>query len=308
MRAVEMLDQFRGCLLGLACGDALGAPLEFMDAASIASRHGFVNEMLGGGWLHLAPGQVTDDTEQMLCVLESYTDNHGFDPQDIADRLLDWYRAGPVDVGNLTREALENLLYGYNFERAGRDAWESVPENSRLGNGSLMRAAPTGLLRYHDNLRLIGESRVISGITHYDERCKLSCACLNLALAHLLLIGIDGLLAELLEFAEPRNTVIGYAMRAIPSLQPRDLRSSGYVIDTLQTALWAVLFCDEFEEGLTLLINLGADTDTLGAVGGALLGARFGASAIPERWLSTLQYRERIDRGAQALYQLSQEE
>jgi ADP-ribosyl-[dinitrogen reductase] hydrolase len=304
---VEMLDQFRGCLLGLACGDALGGPLEFLDAEEIRRRHGHVHEMLGGGWLNLRPGQVTDDTEQMLCLLESYVECAGFDPQDIADRLLEWYRAGPLDVGNLTREACENLLYGYHFERAGRDAWESVPEGSRLGNGSLMRAAPTGLLRYHDNIHLIGESRVISGITHYDERCKLACSVFNLAIAHLMLVGTGGLIDELLDFAEPRNTVIGYALRAIPGLQPRDLRSSGYVLDTLQTALWTALYTDDIEEGLTLLVNLGGDTDTIGAVGGALLGARFGVQAIPPRWLRQLEQRERIDAGAQALYRLSQE-
>jgi len=306
-RVVDMVDQFRGCLLGAACGDALGGPLEFVDAAEIARHYGAGREMTGGGWLKLQPGQVTDDTQQMLCVLDSYLECRGFDPQDIADRLLDWYRAGPIDVGNLTREACENLLYGYNFERSGRDAWDAVPEGSRLGNGSLMRAAPTGLLRYPDNIRLIGESRVISGITHYDERCKLACACLNLALGHLLLIGIDGLLAELSEFIEPRNTVIGYALQAIPSLQPRDLRSTGYVVDTLQSALWAALYCDEFEEGLTLLLNLGGDTDTLGAVGGALLGTRFGVGAIPQRWLKPLEHRERIDLAARKLFEMSQE-
>jgi ADP-ribosyl-[dinitrogen reductase] hydrolase len=130
---------------------------------------------------------------------------------------------------------------------------------------------------------------------------------LNLAIAHLLLVGTGGLLDELLDFIEPRNTVIGYALRAIPALQPRDLRSSGFVIDTLQTALWVALYTDEFEEGLVMLANLGGDADTLAAVGGALLGARFGAQAIPQRWLEQLEQCERIEKGAQALYQLSQE-
>ncbi|MDQ3023642.1 MAG: ADP-ribosylglycohydrolase family protein, partial [bacterium] len=114
-----MLDQFRGCLLGLACGDALGAPLEFLSAAEVAAKHGTVTEMLGGGWLNLRPGQVTDDTQMTLCVAESYIENGGFAPQDIADRFVEWYRTGPVDIGNLTRTACENLQYGYNFERAG---------------------------------------------------------------------------------------------------------------------------------------------------------------------------------------------
>lgn len=303
-----MLSQFRGCLLGLACGDALGAPLEFTSAADIARQHGFVREMLGGGRLGLRVGQTTDDTQHMLCVLESYVECGGFDPHDIAERLLDWYRSGPVDVGNLTLEACEKLLFGYPFERAGYEAWESVREGLRLGNGSLVRAAPTGLLHFHDNVHLIGESRVISSITHYDERCKLACAALSLALAHLLLVGVDGLLDELLEFVEPRNTVLGYNLRAIPTLGVAELRTTGYVLDTLQSALWAALYCDEFEEGLTLLVNRGDDADTVGAVAGALLGARFGVEAIPARWLDVLEDRERIDRGARKLYELAQGE
>lgn len=302
-----MLDQFRGCLLGLACGDALGAPLEFMDAADIARQYGTVTEMLGGGWLKLRPGQVTDDTQLMLCILESHIESGGFDPHDIAERFLDWYRTGPVDIGNMTREACENLLYGYHFEHAGEEAWKAAMEDSRLGNGSLMRCAPTGLYRYHDNLHLIGESRVISGITHWDERCKLACVLQNLAIAHLLMVGADGLLDELLEFIEPRNTVIAYALRAIPSLRPDELRTTGFVLDTLQAALWTAIYVDSFEEGLTLVVNRGSDADTAGAVSGALLGARFGVQGIPQRWLDVLQYRERIDRGAQRLYDLTME-
>jgi ADP-ribosyl-[dinitrogen reductase] hydrolase len=303
-----MLEQFRGCLLGLACGDALGAPLEFLTAAQIKERHGRVTEMLGGGWLNLGRGGVTDDTQLTMCVMESYVERSGFDPHDMAERFLDWYRTGPLDIGNLTREACENLLYGYHFERAGYEAWQSATEDTRLGNGSLMRCAPTGLYRYHDNVHLIGESRVISGITHYDERCKLACVCLNLAIAHLLMVGIDGLLDELLEFIEPRNTVIGYALRAIPSLRPEELRTTGFVIDTLQAALWTALYVESFEEGLVLVVNRGGDADTAGAVSGALLGARFGASGIPGRWLEVLEHRERIDRLATRLHELTMED
>jgi ADP-ribosyl-[dinitrogen reductase] hydrolase len=300
-----MLSQFRGCLLGLACGDALGGPLEGMGASEIAQVHGAVHTMLGGGWLNLRPGQVGGDTEQMLCVLDSYTHSGGFDPHDIAERLLDWYRAGPLDIGDLVREACENLLYGYHFERAGYEAWKHIVEGSRLGNGSLVRTVPAGLLHFHHDVHLIGESRVISGITHYDERCKLACAALNLALAHLLLVGVDGLLDELIEWVEPRNTVAGYNLRAIPALGVAQLRTTSDVLDTLQSALWAVLYCDEFEEGLALLVGRGGDTDTVGAVAGALLGARFGVEAIPPRWLEQLEPREYIDHAAQRLYEMA---
>ncbi len=245
--------------------------------------------------------------EQMLCLADSYIAIGGFDPQDVADRLLDWYRSNTAGLDSLTREACENLLYGYHFERAGRDAWDNAAAGGRLSDGSLARAVPTGLVRYHDDIHLVGESRVISGITHHDEYCKLACVCLNLAIAHLLMVGTDGLLDELLEFIGPRHKVLGDALRLIPGLNVPQLRTSGYVVDTLQSALWAVLYCTEFEEGLVLLVNRGEDADTTGAVGGALLGARFGAAAIPERWLNTLAERERIDTLARRLFTLSQE-
>ncbi|MCH7472365.1 ADP-ribosylglycohydrolase family protein [bacterium] len=308
LRVPELLDQFRGCLLGLACGDALGAPLQYMSAEEIAAKHGRVREMIGGGELGLAPGAATGNTALMLCLVESYCDNAGFDPQDISDRFLAWYRTGPIGIDAQTREACENLLYGYQFERAGRDAWEAMPEDIRQSNGSLARSAPAGLMRYHDHVHLIGESRVVSGITHFDERCKMACACLNLALSHLMLVGVDGLLDELLEFIEPRNTVVAYALRAIPGMGPADLRTGDHVLSTLQAALWTAMYCDEFEEGLVMLARRGNDACSVCAVAGALLGARFGAPEIPERWLGALQHRGRVDAGARKLCALAQAE
>lgn len=303
---MELVDQFRGCLLGLGVGDALGAGAEGLSAEQISRKYGKLTELQADPARGLRAGQTTAPTEMMLSILDSYNELSKFDPHDIADRFLDWYRGEPVGIGSLTREACENLLYGYNFERAGQDAWEAFPDSMRMGSGSLMRCAPTGLLRYHDHVHLVGESRVISGITHYDERCKLACVCLNLAIAHLLLVGVDGLLDELREFIEPRNTVLGYALSGVPGLRVEDLNASGYVVDTLQLALWTALYCTEFAEGLTLVVNRGQDAATAGAVTGALLGARFGVDAVPARWLDGLETRQRIDDGARRLYELSQ--
>jgi ADP-ribosyl-[dinitrogen reductase] hydrolase len=301
-----MLDQFRGCLLGLASGNAIGAPLDRMSAAEIDERHGNVRQVLPGGWRGLPPGSLTGDAELMLCVAESYIENQGFDPMDMAERFREWYHLAPRDLAETSREACENLLYGYNFERAGYEAWQSLPESMRLGGGSLVRAAPTGLLRYHDDIHLIGESRVVSGITHFDERCKLSCVALNIAIAHLLLVGTDGLMETVLEFIEPRNTILGYALRNLPEINGEGLETDGYVVHTLQAALWAVLYCGSFEEGILLLVNRGYSSSQVGAVAGALLGTRFGAAAIPPLWLEALREKHRIELAARQLYDMSQ--
>jgi ADP-ribosyl-[dinitrogen reductase] hydrolase len=240
-------------------------------------------------------------------VADSYVENQSFDPVDIAERFREWYRLAPRDLAETSREACESLLYGYNFERAGYEAWQSLPESMRWGGGSLVRAAPTGLLRYHDNVHLIGESRVVSGITHYDERCKLACVALNLAISHLLLVGTDGLMDDILDFIEPRNTVLGYALRSLPDATGEGLETEGYVIHTLQAALWAVLYCGSFEEGVLLLVNRGYSASQVGAVAGALLGARFGASSIPPLWLQALRERERIEHAARRLFEMAEE-
>ncbi|MCC7478147.1 ADP-ribosylglycohydrolase family protein [bacterium] len=304
----DLAEQFRGCLLGLACGNAIGAPLDRLSMAEIDQRFGNVRQMQPGGWRDKPAGSMTGDAQMMLCVLESYCETGVFNAVDVAERFREWYRQGPRDLGETTREACENLVFGYNFERAGFEAWQSMPESMRMGSGSLVRAAPTGLRRYHDNVHLIGESRVISGITHYDERCKLACVALNLAIAHLLLVGTDGLLEEVLDFIEPRNTVLGYALRNIPDRTGEELQTDGDVLHTLQAGLWAVINCSTFEEGVLLLVNRGTASSQVGAVAGALLGARFGVGAIPPLWLQALNGREQIDRLSRRLYELASAE
>ncbi len=301
-----MLDKFRGCLLGLAVGDAFGMPLDGLTAEEVTARHGSVTEMVGGGRLMVRPGQVSNPTRQMLCVLDSYTESGTFDPHDIAERLREWYTQGCADMCLATRGACDNLQRGYNFERAGHDVWKALPDNERVSSGCLPRIAPTGLLHYHDEIFLIGQSRVVCGITHFDERCRITGACLGLAISHLLMADVHSLVDELLVFGEPRNAVVGHSIKATPHIGPGDLRTNGFVQDTLQAALWATIFCDSFEEGLVLLANLGGQASTVCSVAGALLGARFGLEAIPKRWLDVLQKRNEIDSGARRLFELAE--
>ena len=302
----ELLDRFRGCLLGLAVGDALGMPLDGLTAEEVLARHGQVTEMLGGGRWMVRPGQVSNPTSQMLCVLDSYTETSTFDPHDISERLLNWFNQDGVDVCLATRGACSNLRRGYNFERAAQDAWQTLPDHERIGSQCLPRVAPVGLLHYHDEIHLIGKSRVVCGITHHDERCRITSACLGLAISHLLLADVHSLVDELLAYCEPRNAVVGNSIKATPVVGPADLRTDGFVQDTLQAAIWVTVFCESFEEGLVLLANLGGQSSTVCSVGGALLGARFGVEAIPKRWLDVLQQRDQLDRSARRLFELAE--
>jgi ADP-ribosyl-[dinitrogen reductase] hydrolase len=290
-------DQIRGSLLGLACGDAL--------ASRVRPNQRKAQAVTDSGAALPRPGGITDDTQSALCIAESYAARSGCDLTDIAARLCTWYRTQPPTVDTLTRRALDNVLAGRSPRRSGRGVGEDLPEGMRRGDACLPRAVPTGLVRRLDDTRLIGEARLIGAITHYDERCRMACACVSLALAHILQSGTEGLLAALIGFAGPRNTVIAYGLEAIPDLAAGDLRGGGNVLDTLQAAVWAAWHARSIEDGLGALLSIGGDTHTPAAVGGALLGARFGAAALPASWPAVLSEGERIERCGQQLCALA---
>jgi ADP-ribosyl-[dinitrogen reductase] hydrolase len=281
-------DRTAGVLLGLACGDALGRPVEFETPARILAQYGEVTEMLANGTWGKPAGTVTDDTDMALCLARSLVDCGGFDPDDVAERFVAWYDAGPFDVGNMTARALSRIRDGESWETAGQRVWEESPEGSNAGNGSVMRAPPLAVALADDPSQLVEASETSSRITHADPRCTAGCAVLNLTLAGLLVGRADPLSAAL-DRLDP-TAALDDALRPVVAgdLDPSTLRSTGYVVDTLQTALWHGLHADSPETALVDVVNMGGDADTVGAVTGAIVGARFGASALPERWLAEL--------------------
>lgn len=303
------LDRAKGCLVGLAAGDALGGPLEFMSREQIRIKHGLVRDFLGGGWLGLRPGQGTDDTAMATALAESLVDKGGFDAGDAAARYVEWLRSEPLDVGHTTRRALAWLADGGDLESASRTAHEQG-EHKSAGNGTVMRCAPLAVRYRRDRGRLVDASLADARITHYDRRAGSGSACLNLLLAMTLddavPRGPGGRPADLLprvsEALEP------YGDR-VDDLLPRRLGgdgpqrfyddgdappATGYVVDTLRAALWAWTTTDSFEACLVRAVNLGDDADTVGAVAGALAGAWYGLGGVPERWLDRLEARSRM--------------
>ena len=295
------VDRFTGCLLGLACGDALGATLEFLSRDEIRARYGRLREMVGGGWLRLAPGEVTDDTQMATCIAQSIVAVGDFDPEDIARRFVAWLQSNPKDIGTTTRRALAYLDRGLSWQEAGERTYREAGGQG-IGNGGVMRCAPVGLFRYHDLSRLITDTRTSSAITHADPLAQWAAVAVNVALRELLLHGqgpdfLDRVAAVIEERA------VSQAIRAIPYLAESEVRSTGYALHTMQTALWALVHHGTYEEAVVAAVNFGDDADTSGAVTGALAGAREGESAIPARWLAALQPREDLRTLATALYQ-----
>jgi ADP-ribosyl-[dinitrogen reductase] hydrolase len=298
-------DRAVGVLLGLACGDALGRPVEGLPPAEIASRYGRLVDMVGDGVHHQPPGTLTDDTDLALCIARSLVDRGGFAPTDVAERFVAWYEAGPIGMGRMTADAVRNLQEGVPWDEAGRRVWRNRPEGENAGNGSVMRCAPYAVAFAHDPDRLETVSRQSSAITHADPRCTAACAVLNATLAAILVGDADG--PEALAVARERvDDVPDQLIRVLDDvpLARERCRTTAYVVDTLVTSLSVGLTADSIEQGIVEAVNLGGDTDTIGAVTGAVVGARFGASPLPERWLSVLDRADELRETAERLADL----
>jgi len=296
------LDRARGVLLGLACGDALGRPVEFSSASEISAAHGQLDEMVGDGTWNQPAGTITDDTEQALCIARSLVDHQAFDPADVAERFVAWYDSGPFDIGRMTMRSLSRLKHGDEWDEAGEHVWEQSREGQNAGNGSVMRCPPLAIPYATDWDRLVEVSRQSSQITHADPRCTDGCAILNLTVAGLL-ENADTPLQDALDYvgADAPDELVTALRPLVRGDSPGTLETSGYVVHSLQTALHDGLFADSAEEAIVTAVNRGGDTDTIGAIAGAVAGARFGASQLPDRWLGAIDEVDELETLAERL-------
>jgi ADP-ribosyl-[dinitrogen reductase] hydrolase len=302
----DLEDRYRGCLLGLACGDALGGSVEFESRAEIAAEHpDGVREFIGGGPWRLAPGEVTDDTQMTLALARSLARGGPYDMEDIGQQFLAWMQSGPKDIGNQTHAALALLARGTPWDEAGEQIQREALPKGAAGNGSIMRCAPVALRFRTEPEAIVQASRDTSRITHADLRCTWSCVAVNQAIAHFLNGGNVDAVVEVATSGVQAARVVD-AVRSAGTLPRDQVRSGGYVLDTLTAAFWSLLTHDSLEETLVTAVALGEDTDTTAAVAGALAGAYYGAQAIPGRWLEQLEPREELVSLADRLLVLSE--
>jgi ADP-ribosylglycohydrolase len=301
-------SRYRGALLGLAAGDALGTTLEFKPPGTFAP----IDDMVGGGPFDLEPGQWTDDTSLMLCLAESLLEKERFDAVDQLERYVCWWREGYLsstgtcfDIGNTTSAALAR------FERT-REPFPGPTDQSTAGNGSLMRLAPVPLVYAFDVDKAIRRAASSSATTHGARAAVDACRYM----AGLLVGALSGAPKD--ELLSPRYCPVpGYwqehplcpevdavADGAFRYAEPPVIRGTGYVVRSLEAALWAFHRGGDYREGALLAVNLGDDADTTGAVYGQLAGAYFGEEAIPEGWRSKLSRRNTITRFADRLLAL----
>lgn len=289
-------DRYRGALLGLACGDALGTTLEFKPRGSFAP----LTDMVGGGPFDLQAGQWTDDTSMAMCLAESLVRCEAFDPRDQMNRYVNWYQHGYwsstgacFDIGTATRAALHAFL------RSG-DPMAGNPDPASAGNGSIMRLAPV-VLRYAGTVDLQEKAALSSQTTHAAHECLDACRLLAVAIERALQGQGKPALLDLQAVGASGARLRDIAAGGYRDQPPERIRGNGYVVDSLEAALWCFARHDTFAETVLAAANLGDDADTTAAVVGQLAGAYYGMAGIPAQWLARLQDREAIQTLADAL-------
>jgi ADP-ribosylglycohydrolase len=292
------VNRYRGCLMGLAVGDALGTTLEFRPPGTFEP----ISDMVGGGPFGLEAGQWTDDTSMALCLAESLIEKQGFDPVDQMERYVRWYREGHLsstgrcfDIGNTIRGAL------LKFEET-REPYCGSTDSYSAGNGSIMRLAPVPMFFANKPIEAIERAAESSRTTHGAQTAVDACRYL----AALIVGALNGAEKNELLAAhycpEPGywkghplcSEINEIAAGFFKEKNPPAIKGSGYVVKSLEAALWAFFQGNDFKEGALLAVNLGDDADTTGAVYGQIAGAFYGLEGILQEWREKIALSELI--------------
>jgi ADP-ribosyl-[dinitrogen reductase] hydrolase len=301
---MDLAERVVGSCLGLALGDALGAPFEFLRARNVPDPI----PALARPWLDRPPGSTTDDTALARNLITSLAARGRFDSDDLIQRHLAWFRGDPPDVGTITGRVLRRVDRGEDARAVAREIWEQRGPEVSAGNGSVMYCAPLGLAYANRPAELFELAPALSALTHYDGRCKTTVLAVTLALAALVRgEGAEGSAKRALESVEPLEggQELEYLVEAAGSPRPIDGPDQGFCLFTAGIAFQALLRPGDVETELRRVVSLGGDTDTNAAVAGALLGARDGLQGLPGEWLDRLQDRDAIRAEAQALVPLA---
>lgn len=295
---MHVIERFRGCLLGLAIGDAVGTTVEFQP------RHSFppVTDMVGGGPFNLKPGQWTDDTSMALCLATSLIEIGGFDAIDQMNRYCDWFDHGYLsstgqcfDIGNTVRQAL------VEYKSSGNPFSGSTHPRS-AGNGCLMRLAPVPMFYFPDFDRILQFSGESSRTTHGATECVDACRLFGAMLFQ----AFSGASKSEILLSNPPEVVSSPSIQGIAKGTYRhktvsEIQGTGYVVDSLEAALWCFWTTETYGQAILAATNLGDDADTTAAICGQIAGAYYGESGIPKHWLNQITLQQEIAKLAEQL-------
>jgi ADP-ribosyl-[dinitrogen reductase] hydrolase len=297
------LHRFQGCLLGLAVGDALGTTVEFSPPGTFEP----MTDIVGGGPFRLPAGHWTDDTSMALCLAESLIEN-GWDLKDQMDRYVRWWKKGYnsstgrcFDIGGTVMSALSRY-------RGTGDPVAGSTDPYSAGNGSLMRLAPVPMCYAADLAEAVRKSGESSIPTHGATTCVDACRYFGGLVASALHgAAKDDLLApdylgKYMAAGELCPEINAIARGSFKEKHPPQIRGTGYVVESLEAALWAFHNSASFEEGCLLAVNLGDDADTTGAIYGQIAGAFYGLEGIPQKWRAKVHQHDRILQLAEELF------
>lgn len=292
------VERFRGCLLGLAIGDAVGTTVEFRPRGTFEP----LTDMVGGGPFKLLPGQWTDDTSMALCLATSLVEQGCLDPADQMSRYCQWVDHGYLsstgtcfDVGTTTVRSLRQ------YQRDG-NPYAGSPDPLLAGNGCIMRLAPIPMY-FFPHLETVERGAADSArTTHGAEECIDACRLFARIVCRALLgrSKDEVLLGDADSFAGAER-VTAIARGSYRNKEEADIHGSGYVVQSLEAALWVFGRTHNFADAILMAANLGEDADTTAAVCGQLAGAYYGESAIPSHWLERLALRAEITKLADQL-------
>lgn len=311
----EKLDRLKGCLVGLAIGDAIGVHLEFKPKGSHEKILGFTE----GNPYNIPLGCWTDDTSMALCMAQSLIEKKQFDATDIMEKFCQWMKKGYMsstgtcfDIGNTTRHALMNY-----WRNPSNGPYCGLTDFDAAGNGSIMRLAPIAMY-FHSNLVnaifYAGES---SRITHANKLCVDACRILsqilwqifnwNTRFPNLKLPIMDVLLKPHVCLEELNNKISEIVIDcSYKDKNEKQIRGTGFVVESLEAAIWACYNSYSFEEAILYAVNLGEDADTTGAIAGQIAGAFYGYDAIPLEWKNQLYDHDMITQLAEQIYNISE--
>lgn len=287
---VAKKDRAFGVMFGLAVGDALGLPFEFMDKYEILEKYGNVKDMIGGGTWGKEKGTVSDDTCMALAVAEGICRDCDNPVPQVGRKFLEWYDTKPFDVGTCIAYTLRNAQRGIDWYDSAREYNDTTGQGA--GNGALMRTAYVGAYYWHLH-EIEKRAKDICKMTHWHKKAQRDCALMSLIIHDLISgKGKNGIEERISTY---EDACVDYDLGVIEG-EYFYFAPNGYTVNSMMCALRCVLKTDSFRDAVLMAVSMGGDTDTIGAITGAIAGALYGYTGIPSEWIDSLDkgIRERL--------------